>query len=214
MKTRNIIFLFLIIFSFHSFAEGEADEKAQATELIEAVQDSIDVGKVVSAVGTLPPSCAHCPDKVAHQKIIADKKEIDIGNPYYLRNNEPYVVRLIRSEKTPKKLKLKFKNGYKVCRKFIAEPNPWVNGKWVMGCWIEGHDYIDNDLEVDFSDLPPMKENESEIVEIKFFKSHPDKTKYTVSAEILKDQAHKAEVSPYFWGAGYNVKFSSARRDP
>jgi hypothetical protein len=210
MKTRIIAVLFLTFLSSPTFAEDVSEEH----KLVEAVQEAVDLNKNVAEAGVLPPSCAHCPDKEAHQKINADKKVIDIGNPYYLKSNEPYVVRLVRTSQTPKKLKLKFKNGQKVCRKFIAEPNPWAKGNWIMGCWIQGTDYIDNDIEIDFSELTPLKDNESEIVEIKFTKSSPDKYKYSISAEILKDQAPKGKVSSYFFGDGYDVKFSKEGTSP
>lgn len=197
MKTKVIVVIFSSFLSLYTFS---ADNR-ESIELLEAAQDAVDLSKALSLVGTVGLSCSYCPDREAHQKIVANKKEIIIKNPYYLKGNEPYVLRLIRNRQTPQKLKLKFKNGHRVCLK----------DNWAMSCLIEGYEQIDNDIEIDFTELPLSKENESEIVEIKFIKSNPKKYKYSVSAEILKDQAPKAKVSSYFFGEGYDVKFTQEK---
>ena len=200
MKTRIIA---LLIFALVS-SLSRAQENKSGSEFVNAAGGAIELVEVISAVGSPPSNCTHCPDKEAHQKIVADKKEINLANPYYNKNEGPYIVRLIRNAKTPKKLKLKFKNSEKVCQTFVNEQR-------VFECWVQKNEYTDNDIQMDFTNLPIIKEGDSEIIEIKFFKNDPDRYKYFITAERLTVNASKAKVSAYFFGDGFDVKFESDR---
>lgn len=212
-RLNHIYFLSIVMLGFLSVIPlvHAEDESAQVNhDLLSGIKEVEAVNSEVKKAGVLPPKCPGCADKEPDLKATLDKKEVDIGNPYYRRDNEPYVVYLKRTSETPAKVDLKFKNGYRYCERMFVGANP-LSGALMMDCMLYLHRYEDEEISLNLKNLPKLKPGEEELIEIKFTKKDINTSKYTIEVKHFGENSQTEEIDKKFFGAGYNVNFKAKK---
>lgn len=187
----------------------EASEKI-GREILEGLKDTTSMNQVIHMVGKPIEHCPGCGPKGPDFKVDLVGSSHDLGKPYYLRENEPYIIYVKRTAKTPAKIDLKFKNGYEYCEKMYMGSNPWApGGPLIMGCMLYLTRYEDEEISLNLKKLKPLKEGEEEIIEIQLSKNNTRKAKYEIAVKNLTNESVKEEVGKKFLGGGYNVSFEA-----
>lgn len=178
--------------------------------LLQDLKSVESLNKDVKKVGTLEVACPGCSGTVSDLNLSLDNDEISLGNPHYRKANQPYVILLKRTSKTPRSIDLNFKNGYEYCEKMFVGTNPWVpSGPLVVDCMLYLTRYEDHEISLNFRDSKPLVNDEVEIIEIRLSKPVLRNSKYDIEIKNLSNSAMKIEKKKKFLGGGYNVSFES-----
>ncbi len=215
MKRTNIAY-FLSVMTLLVVSIGklhasppEASE-AMGREIIESLKEADSIREDIKKVGVPAEVCPSCTTTTPDLIVSLDSKEVDLGNPYYKKENTPYVIYLKRTSKTPAKLDLKFKNGHEVCAKMYMGSNPWApNGPLMVGCMMYMTSYEDEELSLNLKKLRPLKEGEEEVIEVRLLKRNPKNSKYEITVKNVTNSEAREDVSKKFLGGGYNVSFEA-----
>lgn len=181
-----------------------------ARESQEIFQDMRELGKInqqLQKVGVVKEDCLSCiEEKSPDFQVSLDKSELDLGNPLFTQDDKPYVVYLKRTSNSPLKINLKFKNGYRYCEKTLIGS---IAGGLAMGCLLYMTNYIDEEISLNFKNLPKLKDGEEEVVELRLTKPDTNNPKYNLKAASLTDAGVKGSVDKKFFGDGFNVNFTA-----
>ncbi len=214
MKSLNTItFLSLLSLGFLGVTRSYAEENTQEAghEMIKNLHDVSTINQEVKAAGTLPAKCPGCAEKEPDLKVTLDKKSVDLGRPFYRRDNEPYVVFIKRTSETPAKVDLPFKNNYRTCAKTYFGSNPY-NGSIIIDCLMYMTQYVDEEISLNLKNLPKLKAGEEDLIEVKFYKSDINSDKYRIEVKHFGEPSSKEEIDKKFWGSGYNVGFKESQK--
>jgi len=199
MKTPVLMsVLATLLFSYASLAQ-------EGGNLIEVTEMASDLNKNLKDAGVLKSTCANCQVEKKIDRQLELKEKIHNLNPvYYINNPHEFVVHLKRSSKTPKKVTLNFKNGHLVCGRLMMGTNPYSGGI-SFDCLIQYTEYEDNDIDLDFSRLPVMKEGQEQMIELKIIKPNTNLSRYDVEVSGLNGEQFKTKKSKMFWRVGYSL---------
>lgn len=187
----------------------EASEK-MGREILEGLKDAETMNQDIQLVGKPVEHCPGCGPKGPDLKIELVDRSHDLGKPYYLRENEPYIIYIKRTAKTPAKIDLKFKNGYEYCERMYMESNPWApGGPLILGCMLYLTHYEEEEISLNLKKLKALKEGQEEVIEVRLSKSNTRKAKYEITVKHLSDDSVKEEIGKKFLGGGYNVSFEA-----
>lgn len=185
----------------------EASEE-MGRQIIEGLKEVQTIQKGINKVGMPADICTSCTIVTPNLNVILDSEQVDLGKPYYKKENEPYVIYLKRTSKTPAKIDLKFKNAYEYCEKMHVGTNPWApNGPLIMGCMLYLTRYEEEEVSLNLKKLKPLKEGETEVIEIKLTKRNPRNAKYEIAVKNIGNSEAREDISKKFLGGGYNVSF-------
>jgi hypothetical protein len=188
----------------HADTVENDDENA----LLEKLSDIGSINKEIKGVGLPAVHCSTCAPQVANLVLPHNDLKIDIGKPYYLNEKEPYIIYLNRNANSPSKATLKLKNGYRYCAKTYAGLNPLsYNGPFILGCMLYLTQYEDEEISLDLSNLPLLKNDEKDVIEIKFLKTKLNSASYEIKVQSLNNSHLKKKINKKFFGDGFNVKF-------
>lgn len=211
LKPQYFFSLVTLVFAGFLSVTGSLYASEEATvseetvrEVLETVKTSADINKEIKNVGVPLATCPGCAPKGPDQVTVLDAAEVDIGNPYYKKSNEPYVIYLKRTSKSPAKIDLKLKNGYEYCAKMYAGT---FYGNIVMGCVIYMTRYEDEEISLNLKKLPKLSEGQEEIIELRFTKPNLKNSKYELKVTSLTEATHKEDIGKKFLGGGFNVSF-------
>lgn len=196
----------VILFSFLSFGHYAAAQ----TPMIEAVQAVRDANRQLNKVGGIENPCLNCIEKSYSKIYNLDKDEVVLDTPFYTKENTPYSIKIVRNSNSPKKVKLKFKNGHRVCGKMIAYSNPY-NGALGIDCLFYITDYEEQVIDINFSELKKLNADESEGYEISFSKSNIDQSKYSIDINSLGNKEISFSKDNKFFDRGINLKAVEAK---
>lgn len=206
-RQKHIYFLTFILLGFLGVNSAFAEEDV-GRDLISGIKEVETLNSEVKKAGVVPEKCPGCAEKEPNLRVALDKKSVDIGNPYYKRDNEPYIVYVKRTSETPAKVDLTFKNGYRYCEKVYYGSNPF-NGALIVDCLLYLHRYEEAEVSLNLKNLPKLKPGEEEIIEIKFAKPDINASKFKIEVKHLSDTPMKEDIDKKFFGDGYNVSFKA-----
>ena len=199
MKTISLKALFIFFLSLNSaIVLAQAPEYADLIGSLKSAQD------VTKKVGTIESPCLNCLAPGEEPKVIDLKDEITLKDLTMYKRNLPYVVRFKRTKDSPLKSVLHYKNNYTVCEKLHL--GGISVSSLLIDCAYTSTILEDNNLNLDLKKLPPLKEGEEQIFEIKFSKPDINESFYSVDVEVIKGPPAKAKIGDKFFGGGYNVK--------
>ncbi|MBC7714378.1 MAG: hypothetical protein H7177_13620 [Rhizobacter sp.] len=199
--------LYVGVISIAFAREPEVSEK-DGREILESLKDVGTMNRDIQNVGKQLVNCPGCAAKEPDLKVYLEGDTVDLGNPYYIHENEPYVIYLKRTAKTPAKIDLKFKNGHDYCEKMYVGTNPWSpSGPLVMGCQLTLTRYEDEEVTLNLKNLRKLKGDETEVIEVKLTKRNPRAAKYEITVKNLSSVTAKEDIGKKFLGGGFNVSF-------
>jgi hypothetical protein len=191
------------------FAHGQTVD--EASKMIDAVKAVDGASAVVLETGTIKSECPLCKFETPKKSYELNSNKIELETPYYIKNNDPYIIHLKRNANSPAKITLKFKNGRKVCGKVVAYTLP-INGAFEFGCLFYMTQYEEEEFDLNFKNLPPLAKNEEQVLEIRLSKSNVEKSDYQVDLNSLTGNPVKVEKDKKFWGDGINFKFTEIKK--
>ena len=158
--------------------------------------------------GLIKSDCSVCGvASEVDKKVDLNKDEINIGTPYYYKSNK-YVIQMKRTVETPKKVVLHFKNGHTVCGKTFIGTSGYGNGNIFVECLIRYTEFEDEQLELNFKNLPPLKNNEEQLIMVTFSKPKPEISSYDIQTNIVDSSEVKVKKSKMFFSSGYELTFT------
>lgn len=203
MKTNAFILFFALLISPFAWTE-----EGDPSDLTEAVKNVTGLEKKLDKPGShLSADCSGCKTIEPDKKIELKNKTEDLGTPLLYKNNKPFVYHLKRTSESPLKATLKFKNGHQVCGRMFVGSNPY-NGALIVECMIKITEYEEEEIDVNFKNLPAPAVGEEQIIEIKLSKPEATNSFYTVETEVLKGPSAKISKDKKFWGSGFNLDYS------
>lgn len=215
MKRTNLAYFLLVMTLLALSAEEvratppEASEK-MGREIIESLKEADSIREGIKKVGVPAEVCPGCAPVAPNLSVVLEGNKVDLGNPYYLKENEPYIIYLKRTSKTPAKIDLKFKNGHDYCAKMHVGTHPWSpNGPLIMGCLIYLTQYEEEEVSLNLKKLKPLKDGEEEVIEVRLSKRNPRIAKYDIAVKNISNSEAREEIGKKFLGGGYNVSFEA-----
>lgn len=205
MKTSAFILIWALLIS--SSLQAEEVDPAQLTEAVKTVTG---LEKKLDKPGVLSADCSGCKTIEPDKKVDLKNKIEDLGTPFLYKNNKPFIYHLKRTKESPLKTTLKFKNGRQVCGKMFVGSNPY-NGSLIVECMIKVTEYEEEELELNFKNLPLPAEGEEQIIEIKLTKPETTNSFYTVETDVLKGPSARISKDKKFWGSGFNLDYSEKK---
>lgn len=210
MKNGVFLTIFMLALAPCLLKAEEVDHR----ELIEAVQSITGLAKNLEKTGQITADCSNCLLAEPDKKVILKNKTEDLGIPTLYKDNVAYLIQLKRTKDSPKKTTLKFKNGHSQCGKVFMGANPY-NGAIIVDCLFYQTVYEDEEIDLNFKQLPALAEGEEQIIELKIIKPKVANSFYAVEANVIKGNSVTIEKDKKFWGSGYNLDFSAkAERQP
>lgn len=198
---KILILIISICALFPTYAtEGEGEQ------LLDAAKSSLTIANDIKDVGIIKPDCQACTPTSKFSVFNLDKKEIDIGHPYYIKDKGPYIVHLKRNKNSPTKAYLKLKNGHAECgRTYIGPVSTMPGANWTVECFFEITVYEDEEIVLDLKNFPITTDDE-QVIAVKFHKKDPRRSKYTVDLEVIQGPPAKTDISSNFWVSGYTIE--------
>jgi hypothetical protein len=199
VRTFVILFIFSVkIWAFDQPTPGLNEVPLQ----LEVVQTELQKS------GFIKSDCSVCGiESEADKKVDLIKDEINIGTPYYYKSNQ-YTLLLKRTAETPKKVTLKFKNGHTVCGRSFVGTSGYGNGNIFVECMIKYTEFEDEEMELNFKNLPPLKSGEEQLIKINLTKPKPEVSFYEIDSRVLESNDIKIKKSKMFFNSGHELKFS------
>jgi hypothetical protein len=200
----TLVWFFILIISIKVYGVDSAVENIQELPAqLELVQ------KELQKSGLIKADCNLCSvNYEADKKIELNKPEIDIGTPYYIKNNNEYVLLLKRTHETPSKVSLFFKNGHTVCGRAFVGASGFGNGNIFVECLIKYTEYEDEEIELNFKKFPALKVGEEQYIRITINKPKQEVSFYDINATVVDSSDSKINKSKMFFGSGHEFKFS------
>lgn len=180
-----------------------SDEKG-AQEIFRDMKELSKMNEQVQKVGIINPECLSCIEKPTALKVELDKDSVDLGKPLFPADDVPYTMILKRTSKSPAKINLKLKNGYRYCEKPIVTA-------YGVGCVLHLYNYEDEELSLNLKNLPKLKDGEEEMIEVKLTKPDINNARYSVEVKNLSVSSARESVDRKFFGSGFNVGFEMKR---
>jgi hypothetical protein len=207
MKSYILINVFSLFFVFQSFAANEEGDQKEGKGLIEAVETVSGVDDQLKSVGIIENVCDNCRKEEADKTYKINEDEIILDTPYFKKDKAPYIIHLVRTDKTPNKVRLKFKNGEKVCGKIIAYTNPYSKALGV-DCLFYVTQYREEIIDLNLKSLSKLNSGEEQRLEIKISKPNIDRTKYEIELNSLNGKTIVVEKDKKFFLDGVNFKLT------
>ncbi len=202
----HLLILLLAISNTEVRANPESDAKSVGQEIIDNVKDIESINQNAKNVGKIDVPCPACTEVKVNKNIVLDAETLDLGNPHYRKNDEPYIIHLKRTSKSPKKIDLTFKNGHEYCGKMFVGTNPWYpSGPLVIDCVIYLTRYEEAEISLNMKNLKPLKDGEEEIIEVKLSKTNIKNAKFNLEVKNISNPDTRVDLGKKFFGNGYNV---------
>ena len=183
-----------------------AQSKEEASDLYKAAEGAVNLKEDIQNVGSIEAPCPNCKKLSANKTYLLDFEEFEIDTPYYLKANEPYVIHFKRHARTPKKVRVNFKNGERVCGKYVGYTNPY-NGAIGIDCLFYSTHYETEVFDLGFSKMSPVKDGAEEVYEIRISKSNLNRSAYQFEVNHFADKKVIVETDKKFWVSGHNINF-------
>jgi hypothetical protein len=190
--------------------EGSKELEQINNKLINAVTDFDTIQKKVRETGKIDIPCKNKFNKEVKKIYFLKSDKLKIDNPYYVKTDRPYIIWLRRSEETPKKVRLEFGNGHRVCGKFVIYTG--YNGSLSGDCLFYINQYEENVIDIDLSQLTKLNPGESDTIEISFSKPNVDNSKYQIEVNSVEKPEMKALQDNKFWLEGINLKLVEPKK--
>lgn len=207
MKSYILINVFSLFFVFQSFAGNEEAKLKEGKQLIEAIETVSGADEQVKTVGIIENVCENCRKEDADKTYKMIEDEITLDTPYFKKSNSPYLIHLIRTDKTPKKVRLKFKNGERVCGKLVAYTNPYSKSLGV-DCLFYITQYREEVIDLNLKSLSPLNSDEEQKLEIKLSKPNIDRNKYEIELNSKSGKTIVVDKDNKFFSDGVNFKLT------
>ncbi len=202
---------FLLLITLVSPLIVIAEDTDETTLLSGVGEVATGINNVTIGVGLVKAPCPSCDEKTVNKKIILKESVVDMGYPYFIKTSDSYLVRLVRTSSSPKKIDLRFKNsGGSRC----AVPADLATMAQGYGtCVMYGTESRDEEINLDLSDLPPLEVGKEDIIEFSLSKSDLKKFPYKLDVDYVGSEETETKISEksflswfVFSRDGYNVK--------
>lgn len=198
--------IFTLIFPLLSPLSALADDEAAAKTLIESVQDINSIGKEVSKVGAMERPCPSCDGDSRYNFTVKAEKEIDMEKKlFFVKDDSPINILVQRDASSPKKMKIAFKNPYRICGKHYVGPSMIPGGSIIVDCMLYLTEFEDQTIDIDLSKYPVPAEGMTDTLVLSIKKPDITRTKYTVDAFYNGADKATVDVDSKFFGGGRNV---------
>ncbi len=179
---------------------------ANASDLVEAVKSLNEVQAALKLENSTEKYCSICTSETYTQKHELLTEEIDIGKMPIYQSNRPYVLRITRTHKSPKKFSIKYENGQDECLKDAMGINPYTKQFEYFGCMLYTMRFVPEEMDINLEGLKKLNEGESEIIDIVLTKKNSRKYPYDVLVERPMGEKLNSKISTKFFGNGKNIK--------
>ncbi len=147
------------------------------------------VRKALERTGRVPANCVECDGAAKSKVTLLKDSEQKLEEIIFINSYDPAQSILKRDKNTPKKVKLVFRNPEgQSCYAGtnIFEINQKTN-QVITGCGATQTHFVERVLEIDFSKLPVLKDNEEEFFELKIAKVDVREEPFTIEISQIGD---------------------------